>query len=945
MYESSERAGDIIQPALSLLLLISLATAKHSLPTCQGALASLDSPTATSTATSRQRSSPLSLLDHPLFLPTRKPFSSMRPRAARMWPDADDPEDGQGVFSATATGRLRQGEVTHGRRPRHVLGRPNWSSPSAQLAPFAADPACVPSAFETSAPFPSPRPASNTASTSVRSTLGRGEHYQSLFDPLVGRSIASQSVSAYSSTSSTSLKTAPSPFDLRPTLYPASSTSYMPEDSACVPFAAAFSPPSPSPRADQRRHEDASPAQSRHPPILRPSPASPAVPSGQSGPSSLASPPDLPPRVTTNRNRSTSRNAASRQPRGTCGESALADDPSFVSGLQEPPGVDDREFDALPLNQPPSRAYNTDESASRHALRAPSPPPSPDASTSPPLAPASPPPLSYPPDAARTQVSPQSLPRQKRRPAGPPSPSPDASTSSAAAPASPTLSPFPFDVAKAQASSQSRPYKKRRTASTTRSNGESATPIQSTPPPTSEAAVDNGRVAEMVDATTPPPPSDSEPSDSPPPRPDLRSFYVGLPRLPPTGPLSSAYNVKLLKQLADSYAARDLKAFASPPQVAQSLAQAQWRVSGGKDGDLQEPDPNFIFLTEYDAALRFSRDVADRYEIELDETRKFVICGWTAPRHGHHVFYGDDCRGPTAAIVRALDEAVVRCFEVPCAFVDVEAFAPTHDETLRYKREDPNKSRRWSRRADAMEAEAYGSVYRATLRFEKARMVGALVLGEVPAYYLGLSELGFPVLEPELRGPSPPRPMRYALAPHPRSLVSNSDKDRFSLGLFAQVLAVFQVFKSSGDFPSVRLKDVWEAFRTAYGHRKVPDWWEVRKLLRKHKAGGDVDPDDDDLLPQDLRPASWLPVPVFHAASKRGCGAHIVVSRSARHVETGRYLAVVPQHCPGCGGDLTEDNVDLRASLGVVFAADVSRLVEEGKVLRDAVVELLDEDE
>ncbi|BGP58946.1 hypothetical protein NBRC10512v2_000236 [Rhodotorula toruloides] len=650
------------------------------------------------------------------------------------------------------------------------------------------------------------------------------------------------SVSAYSSTSSTSLKTAPSPFDLRPTLYPASSTSYMPEDSA---------------------------------------------------------------------------------------------------GLQEPPGVDDREFDALPLNQPPSRAYNTDESASRHALRAPSPPPSPDASTSPPLAPASPPPLSYPPDAARTQVSPQSLPRQKRRPAGPPSPSPDASTSSAAAPASPTLSPFPFDVAKAQASSQSRPYKKRRTASTTRSNGESATPIQSTPPPTSEAAVDNGRVAEMVDATTPPPPSDSEPSDSPPPRPDLRSFYVGLPRLPPTGPLSSAYNVKLLKQLADSYAARDLKAFASPPQVAQSLAQAQWRVSGGKDGDLQEPDPNFIFLTEYDAALRFSRDVADRYEIELDETRKFVICGWTAPRHGHHVFYGDDCRGPTAAIVRALDEAVVRCFEVPCAFVDVEAFAPTHDETLRYKREDPNKSRRWSRRADAMEAEAYGT----TLRFEKARMVGALVLGEVPAYYLGLSELGFPVLEPELRGPSPPRPMRYALAPHPRSLVSNSDKDRFSLGLFAQVLAVFQVFKSSGDFPSVRLKDVWEAFRTAYGHRKVPDWWEVRKLLRKHKAGGDVDPDDDDLLPQDLRPASWLPVPVFHAASKRGCGAHIVVSRSARHVETGRYLAVVPQHCPGCGGDLTEDNVDLRASLGVVFAADVSRLVEEGKVLRDAVVELLDEDE
>lgn len=276
-------------------------------------------------------------------------------------------------------------------------------------------------------------------------------------------------------------------------------------------------------------------------------------------------------------------------------------------------------------------------------------------------------------------------------------------------------------------------------------SGPSSAVSSPAPPRSTSSDALPARIDAPVAGTPPPGPPVDQPAAAP-PAPTLaappRAYLCGVRQILTSSPLEKAYELDTLKRLAEAYECWGDMAFASPREVALFLAQAQRTVlENDKGGENPKPAPDaaYTFAAEYDGSLQYCRDVAEKFGIELDETRAMYAFGWTPREIGHSVFGpGENGKGPTAQYVRALFETIVVLFRIVCIFVvrlslrrpdattpptshheqDAEAFAPTREEHIQLKAQgSAGNASDWSMAASARDARLYESVLNGASKF------------------------------------------------------------------------------------------------------------------------------------------------------------------------------------------------------------------------------------
>lgn len=157
----------------------------------------------------------------------------------------------------------------------------------------------------------------------------------------------------------------------------------------------------------------------------------------------------------------------------------------------------------------------------------------------------------------------------------------------------------------------------------------------------------------------------------------MNSYVVGPPQLSQPGPLAQAFSLPALDQAAEYL-------LASNPSTFDSVSAAALYLDSLRTPLPATSTSSTGFASDYDASLAFSYAIAEANDIRLDETRRFLVVGWTPPYKGHSIFADGDT-SPTGAVVRALITTCVIQTGIPCVFIVRLPFATplsSHADTL-----------------------------------------------------------------------------------------------------------------------------------------------------------------------------------------------------------------------------------------------------------------------
>ncbi|BGO92686.1 hypothetical protein NBRC10512_000026 [Rhodotorula toruloides] len=371
----------------------------------------------------------------------------------------------------------------------------------------------------------------------------------------------------------------------------------------------------------------------------------------------------------------------------------------------------------------------------------------------------------------------------------------------------------------------------------------------------------------------------------------MNSYVVGPPQLSQPGPLAQAFSLPALDQAAEYL-------LASNPSTFDSVSAAALYLDSLRTPLPATSTSSTGFASDYDASLAFSYAVAEANDIRLDETRRFLVVGWTPPYKGHSIFADGDT-SPTGAVVRALITTCVIQTGIPCVFIDAEPFAPSRAtlEALHSSAQGPPNG--WSWLPERKEMLSYKKCFFGLLRYEQATFSAILALGPVAGWYLDLPALAFDATSP-FPGSAPFHTVSSFLAPHPRSQVHEDSVSATSRGLFIFVKGMFEALADAGiSVPSPSL--AWDTFREAYGKAGLLNGGELFQSLRQNGHPDLPGLDDNDYFAFELMTNHCNKLPRAFVHGGNGCGARFVVVPRRGADNCAKLYDLLPYNCTHCG--------------------------------------------
>ncbi|EGU11020.1 Protein transporter [Rhodotorula toruloides ATCC 204091] len=416
-------------------------------------------------------------------------------------------------------------------------------------------------------------------------------------------------------------------------------------------------------------------------------------------------------------------------------------------------------------------------------------------------------------------------------------------------------------------------------------------------------------------------------TDMPTPVPSLltvtpNATLVGSPRLPPPGPLTASYDMDALED---------------------TLTRMWTRKGGGVESmgikltetrtlrpRTPEEDRFFTFGADYGDSERFLVKYAWENRLRIRTDKGLVILfGWTPPWAPFSLFGIDGGESHSAVAIKALMAAIATLSGIEVRFMNVEPFAPAVEDMQRLN-EAQNDDDEWSTPAPEDDERAYRAVNMVLLQQEPRPILGGLVLGPIPAAYLGLDwdDPTHPHTTLLEDGNFPAQ-----MIPHPVDTRHPTDPIKHSAAQLA-FLSYARTFLGTIGVSVGPLEEFYATYQKAY--QSLASKTYLRRIVPldrlRSNFGRGFDFEDPDLDEIDLLGKQWLPCTVEHAE----CGRKIHITRTVKATTRSNRKAILPQSCPHCRQALSRSHVRLAPHTvweDVVLPGDVEKLRRTGDIV------------